>query len=55
MNVATNGYGRIDSLHVAFLYEDFTGLGAEVLDLLFGDGFALAKLDDLLIEKACHV
>ena len=55
MNVAANRYGGIDSLDVALFDEDFTGFGAEVLDLLFRDGFALAELGDLFVEEACHV
>ena len=42
VNVAADGYGRIDPLDVALLDQNLAGLGAQVLHLQFADDLAPA-------------
>lgn len=51
MDIAADGDWGVDSLDVALLDENLSGLGAEVFDLLFGDGFAFSELSDLFVEE----
>lgn len=54
MDIAANGDWGVDSLDVALLDEDFSGLGAEVFDFLLRNGFSLSELGDLFVEKTGH-
>lgn len=54
MDVAADSDGGVDALDVSLFYEDLSGLGTEVFDLLLGDDFAFSELCDLFIEQTGH-
>jgi hypothetical protein len=49
MDVAADGDGGVDSLHVALLDQNLSGFGTQVFDLLLADYFSLLELFNLFV------